>query len=100
MKQLGIDNSLDNPTYTLMTVTNDEIIGLFVFLWNYIRHKCLYKQRHNYIAESTKCSTKPLSKLLISILSAFKSGLQIYSDTCFLKGWCASNTGMDSENCC
>ena len=44
-------------------------------------HKCPYKPR--YIAESVKCSTKPLFKLLTSILSAVKTGLQSYCDTSY-----------------
>ena len=39
-------------------------------------HKTPYKER--YIAGSSKCSTKPLSKLLTSLLSAVKTGLQKY----------------------
>jgi hypothetical protein len=35
----------------------------------------------SYIAVSGKCSTRPLSKLLINILSAVKTGLQSYCDT-------------------
>ena len=37
-------------------------------------HKTSYKQR--YIAGSSKCSTKPLSKLLTILLSAVKTGIQ------------------------
>jgi hypothetical protein len=40
-----------------------------------------FKQR--YIAEFGKYSTKPLSKLLICILSVFKTGLQSYCDTSY-----------------
>jgi len=42
-------------------------------------HKCPDKQ--GYIARSAKCSTKPLSKLLSSILSVAKPRLQNYYDT-------------------
>ena len=38
-----------------------------------------YKQR--YIAGPAKCSTKPLSQILIRILTAVKEGLQKYCDT-------------------
>ena len=43
-----------------------------------------FKQR--YIAGSTKCSTKPLSKLLTCIISVFKTGLQSYCDTSYSRG--------------
>ena len=46
--------------------------------------KCPFKQR--YIAESAKCSTKPLIKLLTCILSAIKTGLQSYCDTSYSRG--------------
>jgi hypothetical protein len=46
-------------------------------------HKCPYKQR--YIAEAAKCSSKPLSKILASILTAVKTGFQKYHDTCFIR---------------
>ena len=44
-------------------------------------HKDPYKQR--YIAGSTKCSTKPLSKLLTSILSTVKDGLKKYCNVIY-----------------
>ena len=100
VKELGIDNSLGNPTYTSTTLTKEEILDnhrsvlssfgistkdeeldLPHLYWIPKLHKCPYKQR--YIAGSAKCSTKPLSKLLTSILSAVKDGLQSYCDTCY-----------------
>ena len=47
-------------------------------------HKCPFKQR--YIAGSANCSTKHLSKLLLCILSAVKTGLQSYGDTSYSRG--------------
>jgi hypothetical protein len=44
-------------------------------------HKCPFKQR--YIAESAKCSTKTLSKLLTCFLSAVKTELQSYCGTSY-----------------
>ena len=44
-------------------------------------HKCPYKQR--YITGVTKCSAKPLSKILLSIFTAVNTGLQKYHDICF-----------------
>ena len=78
MKELGIDNSLGNPTYTPMTLTKEEILdnhrsvlcSFGISMKNWIYHnqqipklyKCPFKQR--YIVGSAKSSTKPLSKLL------------------------------------
>ena len=36
-----------------------------------------------YIAVSAKCTTEPLSKLITSILTAVKEGLQSYHNTCY-----------------
>ena len=103
IKELGMDSSQGNPTYTPTTLTKKEILGnhrsvllsfgiftkdedldLPLLHWIPKLHKCPYKQR--YIAGSAKCSTKPLSKLLTSILSAVKDGLQSYCDTSFSRG--------------
>ena len=78
IKELGIDNTLDNPTYSPTALTKEEILenhksvfssfGISVknedlelplLYWLPKLHKCPYKQR--YIAGSAKCSTKPLS---------------------------------------
>jgi hypothetical protein len=103
IKELGIDNSLGNPTYTSTTLTKEEIlhnqrsvlcsIGIStkdeeldlpsLYLIPKL-HKCPFKQR--YIAGSAKCSKKPLSKLLTCILSAVKTGLQSYCDTSYSRG--------------
>jgi hypothetical protein len=103
IKELGIDNSLGNPTYTPTTLTKEEILenhrsvlcsftistkdeelNLPSLYWIPKLHKCPIKQR--YIAGSAKCSTKPLSKLLTCILSAVKTGLQSYCDTSYSRG--------------
>ena len=92
IKELGIDNSTDNPTYTPTTLTNEEILDnhrsvlcsfgistkdeeldLSSLYWIPKLHKCPVK--HRYIAGSAKCSTKPLSKLLTCILS--KPGFRV-----------------------
>jgi hypothetical protein len=81
--------TLHIPRRQLRKRKSRKIIGLFYvpleFLLNWIHklHKCPFKQR--YIAESTKCSTKPLSKLLTCILSVVKTGLQSYCDTSYSK---------------
>jgi hypothetical protein len=103
IKELGIDNSLGNPTYTPTTLAKEEILdnhrsvlcsfGISTkdeeldqpsLYWIPKLHKCPFKQR--YIAVSAKCSTKPLSKLLTCILSAVKNGLQSYCDTSYSRG--------------
>jgi hypothetical protein len=108
IKELGIDNSLGNPTYTSTTLTKEEILDnhrsvlcsfgistkdeeldLPSLHWIPKLHKCPFKQ--HYIAGSAKCSTKPLSELLTCILSAVKTGLQSYWDTsysCYLWWTC------------
>ena len=97
--ELGIDSN-GNPTYTATTLSKEEIInnhksvinsfGLNIkdescdipsLYWIPKLHKTPYKQR--FIAGSAKCTTKPLSKLLTSLLSAVKSGLQKYCDICY-----------------
>jgi len=103
INELGIDNSLGNPTYTPTTLTKEEILNnhrsvlcsfgistkdeeldLPSLYWIPKLHKCPFKQR--YIAGSAKCSTKPLSTLLTCILSAVKTGLQSYRDTSYSRG--------------
>ena len=63
----------------LPSQTNPAIFPFFC--WIPKLHKSPYKQR--FIAGSANCTTKPLSKLLTSILSAIKSGLQKYCDACY-----------------
>ena len=89
IKELSIDNSLGNPTYTPMTCAKEEILDhhrsvlcsfgistkdeelyLPSLYWIPKLHQCPYKQRD--IVRSAKCSTKPLSKLLTYILPAVK----------------------------
>jgi hypothetical protein len=103
IKEVGIANSLGNPTYTPTTLTKEEILDnhrsvLCVFgistkdeeldlpslYWIPKLHKCPFKQR--YIAVSAKYSTKSLFKLFTCIISAVKTGLQSYCDTSYLRG--------------
>ena len=103
IKELGIDNSLGRTTYTTTTLTIEEILDkhrsvlcsvgistkdeeldLPSLYWIPKLHKCPFKQR--YTDGSVKCSTKPLSKLLTSILSAVKTGLQNYCETSYSRG--------------
>ena len=86
-----------NATYTRTTLSKNAILDnhksvlpsigintlgdeqdLPSLYWTPKLHKTPYKQR--YIAGSSKCSTKPLSKLLTSLLTAVKTGLQKYCD--------------------
>ena len=57
------------------------MIVIFSLYWIPKLHKCPYKQR--YITGVAKCSAKPLSKILASIFTAVKTGLQKYHDICF-----------------
>ena len=103
IKELGIDNSVGNPTYTPTTLTKEEILDnhrsvlcsfgistkdeeldLPSLYWIPKLHKCPFKQCS--IAGSAKCSMKPLSKLLTCILSAVKTWLQSYCDTSYSSG--------------
>ena len=100
MKEMGIDNSLGNPTYTRTAMPKEDIInnhksvlssfGITVsdendnlpsIYWIPKLHKNPYKQR--YIAGSAKCTTKPLSKLLTTLLTAVKDGLKSYCDKAY-----------------
>ena len=58
--------------------TKDCDLDLPNLYWIPKLHKHPYKQR--FIAGSSKCSTKPLSKLLTTILSTIKDGLKKYCD--------------------
>ena len=49
----------------------DEDCDIPLLYWIPTLHKCPCKQR--YIAEAAKCSSKPLSKILASILTAVKT---------------------------
>ena len=59
----------------------DDDCDLPSLYWIPKLHKCPYKQR--FIAGSAKCSTKPLSQRLTSILTAVKTGLQNYCETSY-----------------
>ena len=100
INELGIDSSIGNPTYKATTLSKEEITDnhrsvlssfgvsikdddcdLPVLYWTPKLHKCPYKQR--FIAGSARCTTKPLSQLLTSILTAIKTGLQRYCETSY-----------------
>ena len=92
--ELGIDNSLDNHAHIpyrnrkSRTITNLLCVPLAfppnMNNWIPKLHRCPYRQL--YISGFTKCSTKPLSKLLISIPSAIKTGLRSYCDNSYSRG--------------
>ena len=103
IKELDINNSLGNPTYTPTITTKEEILDnqrsvlcffgistkdeeldLPSLYWIPKLHKCPFKQR--CVAGSAKCSTKSLSKLLTCILSVVKTGLQSYCDISYSQG--------------
>ena len=93
-KELDLDVSITNSTYRRTNFSKDEILANYrsvlsssnidtvgkdpdlpLLYWIPKLHK---DQR--FIAGSSSCSTKPLSKLLRSILTAIKEGLQKYCD--------------------
>lgn len=95
--ELGINRTTGNHTYSLTSFTKDEIlqnhnsvllsVGINIkeneenlpsLYWIPKLHKTPYTER--YIAGSSKCSTKHLSKVLTTILSTVKDGLQKYCD--------------------
>ena len=96
MEELGMSIMTGNPTYNLTAMSKDDILQkhhsvLLTFgislpdlpklYWIHKLHKNPYKQI--YIADSSKCSTKPLSQILTRILTAVKEGLQKYFDTAY-----------------
>jgi hypothetical protein len=110
-KELGIDNSLGNPTYTPTTLTkeeildnprsvlcsfgistNDEELDLPSLYWISKLHKCPFKQR--YIAGSAKCSTKPFQIINMYSIGSQNRASDLLSHK-VLEGWCESD--VDSE---
>jgi len=102
VKEFAINNNTDNSTYIPTSLSKEEIIsnhksvissfGLSIkddyvdslyLYWIPKLHKFPYKER--YIAGSAKCSTKSLSKLLTTVLSTVKDGVQtyMYCDTAY-----------------
>ena len=58
----------------------DEDCDLLLLQWILKLHKCSYKQY--CIARAAKFSTNPLSKILSYILTAVKTGLHKYHNSC------------------
>ena len=92
-KELDLDDSTSSNTYQHTSFTKNEILAnhrsvlsslnvntidkdmnLPLLHWIPKLHKNPYKQR--FIAGSSNCSTKALSKLLTSVLTTVKEGLQ------------------------
>ena len=61
--------------------TIDEELDLPYIYWIQKMHKNPYK--HRFIADSSKCSTRPLSILLTKLLTHIKQGLQKYCETSY-----------------
>ena len=97
INELGLGETIGNSTYKRTTLSKPEIISnhrsvlesfgitstitnadLPSLYWIPKLHKTPFKQR--FIAGSSRCSTKPLSVMLTSILSTIKEGLQRYCD--------------------
>ena len=89
IKELGINNSLGNPSYTPTTITKEKILnnrrpvlssfGISIKDNNWTYHHSTGFLRvfsNSVFVGSAKCSRKRLSTLLTCILSAVKSGLQ------------------------
>ena len=96
-KELADNNDVDTSTYQRTNFTKEEILINHRSVLSSFRistldddadlpslymiprlHKDPYK--HRFIAGSAKCSTKPLSKLLTTILTTVKDGLKKYCD--------------------
>ena len=99
-KELIDNNDVDSSTYQRTNFTKEEIlvnhrsvltsfgvstqdenVDLPSVYWIPKLHKDPYKQR--FIAGSAKLSTKPLSRLLTSILTTVKVGLKKYCDVIY-----------------
>ncbi|KAK3083912.1 hypothetical protein FSP39_005205 [Pinctada imbricata] len=100
VKELGLNSTPGNPTYTPTNLSASEIIdnhnSAFASFGFHTKnldldlpylycipkmHKNQYKQR--FIAGSSRCSTKSVSILLTKVLSEIKSGLQKYCSTVY-----------------
>ena len=99
-KELIDNNDVDTSTYQRTNFRKEEILinhrsvlssfgintldddaDLPSLYWIPKLHKDPYK--HRFIAGSAKCSTKPLSKLLTTILTTVKDGLKKYCDVIY-----------------
>ena len=79
----------------------DEDRNLPSLYWIPKLHKFPHKQR--FIAGSSKCSTKKLSKLLTVILTKIKDGIQKYCETVYSRSgvnqmWILKNSKVLLEN--
>ena len=119
-KELIDNNDVDSSTYQRTDFTKEEIlvnhrsvltsfgvntqdanVDLPSLYWIPKLHKDPYKQR--FIAGSAKCSTKPLSILLTSILTTVKDGLKKYCDVIYSRSginqmWILKNSKELLEN--
>ena len=73
----------------------DVDIDLPSLYWIPKLHKDPYKQR--FIAGSSNCSTKPLSKILTSFLTTVKDGLKKYCDVIYSHNGILSNVGFKNS---
>ena len=99
-KELGIDGTSNNATYQLSNFSEEDICdshksflcihgislktedeSIPALYWIPKLHKNPYKER--YIAGSSKCTTKSLSKILTILLATIKQGLIRYCQTVY-----------------
>ena len=100
IEELGLKSLPGNPTYNLTDFSASEVLDnhksvltsfgidpnedelyLSYIYWIPKMHKNPYK--HRFIAGSARCSTKPLSILLTTLLTHIKQGLQKYCETAY-----------------
>ena len=120
IKELGFSDTSGNSAYKHSTFNREEILAnhksfmetlgipspennndLPSLYWIPKLHKTPYKAR--FIAGSSKCSTKELSKILTSVLSTIKEGPQKYCDVLFSRSginqmWILQNSKALLEN--
>ena len=111
-KELDLDDSTSKTTYQRTAFSKDEILAnhrsvfssfaidtvgkytdLSLLYWIPKLHKDSFKQP--FIAGSSSCSTKPLSKLLTSISTTINDDLQKYCHCVFVQ-WNKSNVDFET----
>ena len=91
INELGIDNSLGNPTYTPTTLPKGEIptiIGLLYIPLHFQSKKknWIYRLSTGFILPNGSRKLLPNHQRTMYILSVVKTGLQSYCDTSYSRG--------------